>query len=179
MILKHLTPVALAVSALCLAGAAQAAPNQVFSETVAAHNAPMTVDVIVKDGKIRNILVDDRESPGAGKRAIAMLKKQILDYQTVNVDAVTGASITSSLFVTAVKEDMKRAGLDLSKFQKPVPHKVLNDAYETQVVIVGGGGAGLAAAAAAVEAGGKVIIVEKLGFLGGSTAISGGGYNAG
>ena len=178
MLLKHLTPVALAVSALCLAGAAQAAPNQVYSETVAAHNAPMTVDVIVKDGKIQNILVDDRESPGAGKRAIAMLKKQILDHQTVNVDAVTGASITSSLFVTAVKEDLKRAGLDLSKFQKPIPHKILNDSYETQVVIVGGGGAGLAAAAAAVEAGGKVIIVEKLGFLGGSTAISGGGYNA-
>ena len=45
-------------------------------------------------------------------------------------------------------------------------------------MIIGGGGAGLAAAASAIEAGGNVIIIEKLGFLGGSSAVSGGGYNA-
>lgn len=122
MLLKHLTPVALAVSVLCLTVAAQAAPNQVYSETVAAHNAPMTVDVIVKDGRIQNILVDDRESPGAGKRAIAMLKKQILDHQTVNVDAVTGASITSSLFVTAVKEDIRHEASGTGSQQVPEAH---------------------------------------------------------
>ena len=45
-------------------------------------------------------------------------------------------------------------------------------------MIIGGGGAGLAAAASVIEAGGTAIIVEKLGYLGGSTVVSGGGYNA-
>ncbi len=174
---KMTAAAAAAALALCSMNAS-AESNQVFSETVPGHNAPMIVDVIVKDGAVSSILVDDRESPGAGKRALAILKKEILENQTVNVDAVTGATITSSAFVGAVKENLRKAGLDLKKFAQPVPQKALKDHYESELVIVGGGGAGLAAAAAAVEAGGKVIIIEKLGFLGGSTAISGGGYNA-
>lgn len=175
---SRLSRIALAISATCLSAGAWAETNQVYSETVSGHNAPMTVDVIMKDGAIKNILVDDRESPGAGKKAIAILKKQILENQTVNLDAVTGATITSSSFVSAVSANLKKSGVDLKKFSKEIPAKELNDKYESQVVIIGGGGAGLAAAASAIEAGGNVIIIEKLGFLGGSSAVSGGGYNA-
>ncbi|WP_237978389.1 FAD-dependent oxidoreductase [Mesosutterella porci] len=46
------------------------------------------------------------------------------------------------------------------------------------VVVVGAGGAGLAAAVTAAEAGKKVLVLEKLGIIGGNTIISGGGYNA-
>lgn len=173
-----LSKIALAISVAFLSAGASAESNQVYSETVSGHNAPMTVDVIMKDGAIKNILVDDRESPGAGKKAIAILKKQILENQTVNLDAVTGATITSSSFVSAVSANLKKSGVDLKKFSKEIPAKELNDKYESQVVIIGGGGAGLAAAASAIEAGGNVIIIEKLGFLGGSSAVSGGGYNA-
>lgn len=175
---QHLSKIALAISVAFLSAGASAESNQVYSETVSGHNAPMTVDVIMKDGAIKNILVDDRESPGAGKKAIAILKKQILENQTVNLDAVTGATITSSSFVSAVSANLKKSGVDLKKFSKEIPAKELNDKYESQVVIIGGGGAGLAAAASAIEAGGNVIIIEKLGFLGGSSAVSGGGYNA-
>ena len=83
---SRLSRIALAISATCLSAGAWAETNQVYSETVSGHNAPMTVDVIMKDGAIKNILVDDRESPGAGKKAIAILKKQILENQTVNLD---------------------------------------------------------------------------------------------
>lgn len=173
---QHLSKIALAISVAFLSAGASAESNQVYSETVSGHNAPMTVDVIMKDGAIKNILVDDRESPGAGKKAIAILKKQILENQTVNLDAVTGATITSSSFVSAVSANLKKSGVDLKKFSKEIPAKELNDKYESQVVIIGGGGAGLAAAASAIEAGGNVIIIEKLGFLGGSSAVSGGGF---
>ena len=73
---SRLSRIALAISATCLSAGAWAETNQVYSETVSGHNAPMTVDVIMKDGAIKNILVDDRESPGAGKKAIAILKLQ-------------------------------------------------------------------------------------------------------
>ena len=134
---SRLSRIALAISATCLSAGAWAETNQVYSETVSGHNAPMTVDVIMKDGAIKNILVDDRESPGAGKKAIAILKKQILENQTVNLDAVTGATITSSSFVSAVSANLKKSGVDLKKFSKGIPAKELNDKYESQVVIIG------------------------------------------
>ena len=45
-------------------------------------------------------------------------------------------------------------------------------------MIVGGGGAGLAAACSATENGATVIVVEKMGTLGGNSMVSGGIYNA-
>ena len=47
-------------------------------------------------------------------------------------------------------------------------------AWEADVAVVGGGGAGLAAAIAAAEAGKTVILMEKIGFLGGTTMLSSG-----
>lgn len=47
-------------------------------------------------------------------------------------------------------------------------------AWTADVAVVGGGGAGLAAAIAAAEAGKTVILMEKIGFLGGTTMLSSG-----
>ncbi len=44
----------------------------------------------------------------------------------------------------------------------------------TDVVVVGGGGAGISAAIAASQKGAKVILLEKVGYLGGATLMSGG-----
>ncbi len=44
----------------------------------------------------------------------------------------------------------------------------------TDVIIVGGGGSGLVAALSAAEAGAKVVLLEKMGYLGGATMMSGG-----
>ncbi|MDO4634054.1 MAG: FAD-dependent oxidoreductase [Eubacteriales bacterium] len=44
----------------------------------------------------------------------------------------------------------------------------------TDVVVIGGGGAGISASIAAAEAGKNVIIIEKIGFLGGTTMLSSG-----
>lgn len=115
---QHISKIALAISVAFLSAGASAESNQVYSETVSGHNAPMTVDVIMKDGAIKNILVDDRESPGAGKKAIAILKKQILENQTVNLDAVTGATITSSSFVSAVSANLKKSGATSKSSQR-------------------------------------------------------------
>ena len=44
----------------------------------------------------------------------------------------------------------------------------------TDIIVIGGGAAGWSAALAAVEAGAKVLLLEKLGLSGGSSAMSGG-----
>lgn len=167
-----------AFAAFAVADAGAAGPNAVYSYTVPGHNAPMTVDVIMKDGRIEKIITDDRESPGVGKDAIKLLSSQMIGHQTVAVDAVTGATVTSFALRHAVTENLREAGADLSKFQTKIEKAPLPASYDTEVAIVGGGGAGLVAAAAALEAGGKVVIIEKLRYLGGSTVVSGGGYNA-
>lgn len=48
------------------------------------------------------------------------------------------------------------------------------ETLETDVLVLGGGGAGLTSALTAAENGKNVILVEKLGYLGGATLLSGG-----
>ncbi len=45
---------------------------------------------------------------------------------------------------------------------------------ETDIVVVGGGGTGLVAALSAAEQGKKVVVLEKMGYLGGATGMSAG-----
>lgn len=49
-----------------------------------------------------------------------------------------------------------------------------DEVLETDVLVLGGGGAGLTSALTATENGKNVILVEKLGYLGGATLMSGG-----
>ena len=45
------------------------------------------------------------------------------------------------------------------------------------VIVIGAGGAGMAAGITAAEAGARTVVLEKLGFPGGNTMVSGGGMN--
>lgn len=66
-----------------------------------------------------------------------------------------------------------KAPTEASEDTKPVVQKSEND-LETDVVVVGGGGAGIATAISASENGANVILIEKMGYLGGATMLSGG-----
>ena len=50
---------------------------------------------------------------------------------------------------------------------------------ETDVVVVGSGGVALVAALAATEGGLRVTVIERSGYVGGTTALSTLGYRAG
>ena len=58
--------------------------------------------------------------------------------------------------------------------QEPTEAATIEFDYETDVVVVGGGGAGLVSALTAAENGAKVILLEKMGYMGGATIMSGG-----
>ncbi|MDO4973736.1 MAG: FAD-dependent oxidoreductase [Eubacteriales bacterium] len=75
--------------------------------------------------------------------------------------AVAAAGLIGSV-VPAVKAGAEEPGFD----------------REVDVLIIGGGGTGVAAACEAAEAGAEVLVVEKLGFMGGSTLMSGGMIHA-
>jgi len=50
----------------------------------------------------------------------------------------------------------------------------VDETFDTDVLVIGGGGAGLTSALTASENGKKVILIEKVGYLGGATLMSGG-----
>ena len=175
-------------AALLVAGfafGAQAATYQpgTYTEKVNGHNAAFTVKVTVSKNKIEKIeYPDNLETIGVGRVALDTLSKKIIDRQSLGVDNVTGATISSFALKGAVKKALEQAKVskaDMAALQKnSEKYTALPDEIKTQVVIVGGGGSGLAAAIAAQQAGAKVIVLEKLGLLGGSTNVSEGALNA-
>ncbi len=176
--MKQITLAVLA--AFAIAGTCSAAVKDgTYTKTVTGHNAPITVTVDIKGGKIASIATKDLESPGVGKVAIKKLEDSVIKNQSTNIDIVSGASVTSFQLLGAIKDCLKQAGAEKGDFNKRITDA--NKAPVTEradVVIVGGGGAGLASAVSALEHGAKVIIIEKLGFLGGSTNVCGGALNA-
>lgn len=175
---KKLLSVALGLA--LVAAQANAAPKDgVYKEKVMGLIAPFTVEVTLEGGKIVKVTSNDAlESPGVGAEAIKTLGERIVREQTAGVDGVSGASLTSFAVLQGTRQALKKAGADESFFKRVHEAAVLPETVTSDVVVVGGGGAGLAAAVSALEAGASVTIVEKLGYLGGSTNVCGGALNA-
>lgn len=179
MIAKTLT----AVLALALAGATSAAALKAgtYTATVNGHNAPMTVKVTVDEKGITAIdSSENLETIGIGKVALEKVGAKIVKLQSTGVDSVTGATLSSFALKQAVNNCLKEAGADMAAFTKKAEsHPIQDRTVEADVVIIGGGGSGLASAISAWQAGAKkVVVLEKLGYLGGSTNVSEGALNA-
>ena len=172
-------PIAIAAALAFIGTAAVASPMKpgTYTAKVNGHNAPLTVDA----NKILSIKTpDDQESLGVGKVGLKKTADNILRYQSIGVDAVTGATFSSNALKEGVEKCLKQAGADMKQFtRKAEKHPIHNRTYQADVVVIGGGGAGLASAISSMQAGAKkVIVLEKLGYVGGSTNVSEGALNA-
>lgn len=143
------------------------------------HNSPIEMQVTFSKEKIEKISIDKgNESEGLSDLVFTRIPEQIIEGQTLNVDAVSGASASSQGVIAGVEEAVKLAGADVEVHKaqpKPVvawSEEVVEESVD--VVIVGSGAAGLAAALRADQLGLKVILLEKLSFVGGAISISGG-----
>lgn len=143
-------------------------------------NGQIKVSVTVTaDGSIAAIdVVESTETEGLGDTAMDALTQQILDQQSIALDSVSGATITSEGFLAAVEAALTSGGLNAETYKKTVAREAGEDlTLDTDVVIVGAGGAGLSAAASAGEAGASVIVLEKMSSIGGNTRLGEGTYN--
>lgn len=174
---KKILPLLLALTLLPFA--VLAAPAA-YESTVPGHNAPITLAVNLRDHHLEKIdIISEHETIGVGKIALARMTEAIVQQQSLAVDTVAGATVTSRAVLRGVEQALKDAGVDLAAWKAEKRQDKAQDAeYSADVVVVGGGGAGLAAAIAAEQRGAKVLVLEKLDILGGSTNVSEGALNA-
>ena len=123
-------------------------------------------------------VTEQNETESIGGKAIELLTASVKENQTVNLDAVTGATLASEGFLGAVKAAIENAGGDVASFSAAVEKDGETQTLDVDVVVVGAGGAGMTAAIAAAQAGKKVILLEKLALVGGNSTKSTGGMNA-
>ena len=146
----------------------------------------MTVSVTVDEKSIKDVrVVECTDNPiTVTETPCREIPAAILANQTYNVDGITGATFTSNAIKNAVQDCLNRAG-GAEAFSAVVERAPLVEGEDvrTDILVVGGGGAGMMAAIEAYsgktakEAGGlNVTLIEKAGFLGGTTSVSGGAY---
>lgn len=135
-------------------------------------NGPVTVKITVTDGKVSDAVCTNEDETDFAKPAIqAAIDVFKANGSTKGFDAVSGSTITSKAVVKALDDAFALAQgktLAVAKYSDTT----------TDIVIIGAGGAGLAAAIEARELGKNVIVLEKMGNVGGNTLSATGGLNA-
>ena len=151
-----------------------------YTATAKGKIADITVEVTFTENAIADVkVVAHNETLGLGygvsTAPIDMFPGQIVEKQTLAVDAVTNATVTGNAILAAVADAVKQAGGD-AEVLKTAEAKVAGEeiVYDVEVVVVGAGAAGLSAALAAQEMNANVLVLEKGGITGGSTVRSGG-----
>ncbi len=142
----------------------------------------VTVTVTVaEDGAVSSIdVAAESETPAVGGKAAPKLAQSIVDSQSLGVDAVSGATVTSTAVLTAVENALSQAGMDVNAWkEKEVIKDGTDEEVTVDVVVVGAGGSGTAAALAAAETGAEVMIIEKTSEAGGNTRLASGFFAVG
>ena len=172
------------ISVLLTMALALATPLYALAETIPANGVyegsangmggAVKVAVTVEDGKISGVeVLEHKETAGISDPAIEQIPQAIVEAQSTDVEAVTGATVTSEAIKEAVAaalsgEDTEEAG-------------ELEITIEPDVIVVGAGMAGLSASVRAAELGANVLVLEQNYRVGGSAntaggSISGAGY---
>lgn len=134
------------------------------------------VAVTVSETAIEKVeVLAHSETAGICDPAIERIPAAIAEKQSLAVDTVAGATITSRAILEAAEAALTAAGADIEALKTPVaeeaaPGQTIEKTVD--VVVLGAGGAGVAAAIEAVDAGATVALLEKMPQIGGTTATS-------
>ena len=148
-----------------------------YTGTAAGKNGDVKVEVTFSANAIDSVkVVEHSETAGISDGAIENIPAAIVENQSLAVDTVSGATVTSDAILKAVADAVAQAGGDVEALKNAAAPAGEKEAKElsADVIVVGGGGAGMAAATRLAQLGKSVILVEKSGFLGGAISVSGG-----
>lgn len=150
-----------------------------YSGSAEGYAGDVAVEVTLENNEIKDIKTDHGETASLGGEAISTLTDEVITHQSLNVDTISGATVSSNAFIAAVTNALEAAGVSIDSFNKEVAkeqREVTDQA--TDVVVIGAGGAGLTAAIESAEAGADVIVLEQMPVIGGNTNKATGGMNA-
>lgn len=81
-----------------------------YTETARGKNGNFDVTVIIEDGMISSVTVgDNKETPDRGGVAISQIPDWMVEAQSYEVDAVSGATVTSNGIKDAVARCLEKA----------------------------------------------------------------------
>ena len=84
-------------------------------------NGDVAVEIVATADRIYRIrVVDEKETNGIGSVAVSTLPGRIYDAQSLQVDAVSGATVTSDAIKDAVRSALKSGGFDPDVFEVEV-----------------------------------------------------------
>ena len=178
---KSILCAAVFAAALSVGASSAIADEAVFEGSSTGMQGPVTVALTVDGDTITAAeLTECHETPAVASVAMERIPAQIVEYQTTDLDSVTGATFASRAIMRAAAAAAEAAGLDADKLAENAYHAQPgeDEEYSADVLVIGGGGAGLSAATTAAQNGASVILVEKSSVLGGNTLMQGGAFNA-
>ena len=166
-------------SLVCLAIASLSIPAMAAPVTTEGAGVGKHGDVIAAvtfdGGRIQAIDIrKSNENPILAGKVFTEMKDAMIKHNTADIDAVTGATVSSDALRNAVKEAAAKAGVTLAgpvALLKRAPKVPETNVYD--VVVIGAGGAGFSAAITASDAGAKVVLLEKMPNVGGNSLVSG------
>ena len=135
-------------------------------------NGQIDFEIDLENNKISDVKVTkNSETPAIFNQAFGKLKKNIIDNQSFDVDAVSGASLMTQAMLDSGKKALAENNVALDGKRQEVVHE--EKQLSVDVAVIGSGMAGLMAASRALSMGKKVVVLEKNGYLGGATILNG------
>ena len=149
-----------------------------FEGSAKGYGGDINVKVTMENGVITAIDVDQKETGAVGGAGIERIKEEVIAKNTTDLDNISGATISSAAFLSAVKNAIKEVGANPEDLVAKESKDERQTEITTDTVIVGAGGAGLSAAIQMAQDGKNVTIIEKAGITGGNSSLASGGMNA-
>ncbi|WP_270451333.1 FAD-dependent oxidoreductase [Lactobacillus crispatus] len=135
-------------------------------------NGQIDFEIDLENNKISDVKVTkNSETLAIFNQAFGKLKKNIIDNQSFDVDAVSGASLMTQAMLDSGKKALAENNIALDGKKPEVVHEERQ--LNVDVAVIGSGMAGLMAASRALSMGKKVVVLEKNGYLGGATILNG------
>ncbi len=145
------------------------------------HGGVIIVNVTVNKNNITGIEFVDFNDAIYSEEPSYTMAENIVQANSTNIDAITGATETTEAIKLAVDNALKLAYLDSEYVEDSQNKPKIVRKYEditTDVLVIGGGTAGMIASIEAAGNGSDVVLIEKLSFLGGNTNYAVAGINA-
>ena len=142
---------------------------------------PLQTRVVFSRRAILDIrVIEHNDTLMFAETPIEVIPALIVQYQSLDVEVVTGATLTSLAILNAVEDAVVQANGNVDRLlgrrvNRPQSTEVVE--MNVEIVIVGAGAAGKGAAVFAAErgpAGGTVLLLEKMPGIGGNAILSGG-----